>query len=126
MFNLSDRIMMKTSIKLSDIRFFAYHGVLEQERKAGNNYVVNISMDADLSLACKSDNVEDTINYAEVYNIVEKEMKQPSNLIEHVAMRILKSIKSSFPQILNIEVRLAKNNPPVRGEIKCAEVIISE
>ncbi|HTN68560.1 MAG TPA: dihydroneopterin aldolase [Dysgonamonadaceae bacterium] len=118
--------MMKTSIKLSDIRFFAYHGVLEQERKAGNNYVVNISMDADLSLACKSDNVEDTINYAEVYNIVEKEMKQPSNLIEHVAMRILKSIKSSFPQILNIEVRLAKNNPPVRGEIKCAEVIISE
>jgi len=117
---------MKTSIKLSDIRFFAYHGILEQERKAGNNYVVNIHLNADLSLACESDNVEDTINYALVYDIVEKEMKKPSNLLEHVAMRIFKSIKSTFPQILSIEVRLAKSNPPVRGEIKCAEVIISE
>jgi len=117
---------MKTSIKLSDIRFFAYHGVLEQERKAGNNYVVNIHLNADLSLACESDNVEDTINYALVYDIVEKEMKKPSYLLEHVAMRIFKSIKSTFPQILSIEVRLAKSNPPVRGEIKCAEVIISE
>ena len=117
---------MNTSIKLSDIRLYAYHGVLEQERKVGNNYVVNIHLDADLSLACESDNVEDTINYALVYNIVEEEMKTPSNLLEHVAMRILKSIKSTFPQVVNIEVRIAKNNPPVRGEIKCAEVIISE
>ncbi len=117
---------MKTSINLSDIRLFAYHGVLEQERKAGNNYIVNIHLDADLSLACESDNVEDTINYALVYNIVEEEMKIPSNLLEHVAMRILKSIKSTFPQVVRLEVRIAKNNPPVRGEIKCAEVIISE
>ena len=117
---------MKTSIKLTDIRFFAYHGVLEQERKAGNNYVVNIHLDAELSLACQSDNVEDTINYALVYNIVEEEMKIPSNLLEHVAMRILKSIKLTFPQVVSLEVRIAKNNPPVRGEIKCAEVIISE
>ncbi len=117
---------MKTSIKLSDIRFYSYHGVLEQERKVGNNYIVNIHLDADLSLACESDNVKDTINYALVYNIVEEEMKKPSNLLEHVGMRILKSIKSSFPQVVSIEVRIAKNNPPVRGEIKCAEVIISE
>ena len=117
---------MKTSIKLSDIRFYSYHGVLEQERKAGNNYVVNIRLDADLSLACESDNVEDTINYALVYKIVEEEMKIPSNLLEHVAMRVLKSIKSTFPQVVSLEVRIAKNNPPVRGEIKCAEVIICE
>ena len=117
---------MKTSIKLTDIRFFAYHGVLKQERKIGNNYVVNIHLDADLSAACESDNVDDTINYAKVYELVEEEMKHPSNLLEHVAMRILKSIKSAFPQVVNIEVRLAKNNPPVRGEIKCAEVIIKE
>ena len=117
---------MNTSIKLSDIRFYAYHGVLEQERKVGNNYVINIHLNADLTLACESDNVEDTINYALVYNIVEEEMKTPSNLLEHVAMRILKSIKSTFPQVLRVEVRIAKNNPPVSGEIKCAEVIISE
>ncbi len=117
---------MKTSIKLTDIRFFAYHGVLEQERKVGNNYIVNIHLHADLSVACETDNVEDSVNYAKVYHLVEEEMKHPSNLLEHVAMRILKSIKSAFPQVTGIEVRLAKNNPPVRGEIKCAEVIIKE
>ena len=117
---------MKTSIKLTDMHFFAYHGVMEQETKVGNNYVVNICIDADFSRACETDDVEDTINYALVYDLVKAEMIQPSKLLEHVAMRIFKSIKSTFPQILNLEVRLAKNNPPIQGEVKCAEVIISE
>ena len=117
---------MKTTIKLTDMRFFAYHGVLEQETKVGNNYVVNICMTANLSKACETDNVDDTINYALVYNLVRDEMKQPSKLLEHVAMRIYKAIQDSFPQITSMEVRLAKLNPPIAGEVKSAEVIISE
>ena len=117
---------MKTSLKLNDMRFFAYHGVLPQETKVGNYYIVNIHIDADLSSACKSDNVDDTINYAVIYNLVKSEMEKPSKLLEHVAMRILSSIKKSFPHILSIEVRLAKNNPPIRGEVKSAEVILSQ
>lgn len=117
---------MKTSIKLNDMRFYAYHGVLKQETKVGNYYVVNIHIDADLSYACNSDNVEDTINYAIVYDLVKAEMQKPSKLIEHVAMRIYTSIKSEFPQIINLEVRLAKNSPPIRGDVQSAEVIISQ
>lgn len=117
---------MRTSIKLTDMQFFAYHGVLEQETKVGNNYVVNICLDADLLLACETDNVDDTISYAFVFDLVKAEMNTPSKLLEHVAMRIYKSIRSAFPQITTLEVRLAKNNPPMRGEIKSAEVIISE
>ena len=117
---------MKTTIRLTDMLFYAYHGVLEQETKVGNHYVVNICMDADLTQACETDNVEDTINYAEVYALVNDEMNVPSKLLEHVAMRIFKSLQTSFPQIMNLEVRLAKNNPPIRGEVKCAEVTISE
>ena len=108
------------------MQFYAYHGVLEQETKVGNNYVVNICMTADLLRACETDNVDDTISYAVVFNLVKTEMEQPSKLLEHVAMRIYKSIKSTFPQITTLEVRLAKKNPPIRGEVKCAEVIISE
>ena len=117
---------MKTIIRLTDMQFFAYHGVLEQETKVGNNYVVNICMTADLSKACETDNVEDTINYALVYDLVKHEMEQPSKLLEHVAMRIYKAIRDSFPQITTMEVRLAKLNPPINGEVKSAEVIISE
>ena len=117
---------MKTSIKLTDMRFFAYHGVMEQETTVGNNYVVNIRLDADLSQACETDNVEDTINYALLYDLVKVEMNEPSKLLEHVAMRVYKSIRSTFPQITNLEVSLSKNNPPICGEVKSAEVIISE
>lgn len=117
---------MKTSVKLNDMRFYAYHGVLPQETKVGNYYVVNLHIDADLSSACESDDVNDTVNYAIIYDLVKAEMEKPSKLLEHLAMRILKSIKESFPHILYIEVRLAKNNPPIRGEVKSAEVIISQ
>ena len=117
---------MKTSIKLTDMQFYAYHGVMAQETKVGNNYVVNICMTADLLRACESDNVDDTISYALIYGLVKAEMEQPSKLLEHVAMRIYKSIKGAFPQITALEVRLAKRNPPIQGEVKCAEIIISE
>ena len=117
---------MKTSIKLTDMQFYAYHGVIEQETKVGNNYVVNICMTSDLLRACETDNVDDTISYAVVFNLVKTEMEQPSKLLEHVAMRIYKSIKSTFPQITTLEVRSAKKNPPIRGDVKCAEVTISE
>ena len=117
---------MTTSIKLKDMQFYAYHGVLAQETKVGNNYVVNVCMSANLLRACETDNVEDTISYAAVYDLVKAEMEQPSKLLEHVAMRIYKSIKSEFPQITTLEIRLAKNNPPISGDVKSAEIIIRE
>ena len=108
------------------MRFYAYHGVLTQETKVGNHYVVNIHIDADLTRACESDNMDDTINYAIVYDHVKAEMQKPSKLLEHVAMRIYRSIKAAFPQILNLEVRLAKKSPPIQGDVQSAEVIISQ
>lgn len=117
---------MKTTIRLNDMQFFAYHGVMAQERKVGNNYVVNIQMTADLIRACHSDNVDDTINYSQVYDLVKTEMEQPSKLLEHVAMRIYTAIRTTFPQITAMEVRLAKNSPPISGEVKSAEIVISE
>lgn len=117
---------MKTTIVLNEMRFYAYHGVMEQETKVGNQYSVNITMEADLLQACESDNVEDTINYANVFNLVKEEMNKPSKLIEHVAMRIYKRVKETFPAILKLDVRVVKWSPPVRGEIKSAEIVISD
>jgi len=108
------------------MRFYAYHGVLPHENVVGNRFVVNIRIDADLSAACQSDNVDDTINYAEVFYIVKAEMDIPSKLLEHVAYRILRSVKTAFPQISEIEVRLAKTNPPIVGDVENAEVIVCE
>lgn len=117
---------MKSSIELKNMLFFAHHGVLAHETIHGNNFTVSLRITADLSKACISDDVTDTINYAEVYRLVKEEMAIPSQLIENAAYRILKRIKVAFPAIDHIEVELAKMNPPVAGHMEQAAVIVSE
>ncbi len=117
---------MKTVIELKNMRFFAHHGVFSQETVVGNEFMVNLHIEADLSKACKTDNIEDTINYAAVYELVKSEMQKPSRLMENAAYRILERIKASFPQIVHLEVRMAKMNPPVGGEIECSQIVISD
>lgn len=117
---------MKTKLKLHGMRFRAYHGVLPEERQIGTIYEVNMEIVADLSQACDSDDVRDTINYAEVYDLVKKEIMIPSDLIEHVAYRIFTKIKEYFVQILHLEVSVAKYYPPVNGEMEKSEIVISD
>jgi dihydroneopterin aldolase len=105
-------------LELKEMIFHAYHGVLEQERKVGNTYVIDLKIYFDLEQAMHSDDLADTVNYVSIYEIVKQEMLLPSNLIEHVAGRIIKHIRIDFPQIKNIEIRLAKKNPPFGGDIK--------
>ncbi len=117
---------MKTSIELKNMRFFAYHGVLPQERVIGNEFVVNLKIETDFSKAMASDDVKDTLNYAEVYDLVKIEMQQPSDLLEHIAGRIFNILKTHFSQIKTLEVRLAKLNPPVAGEVAAVEIVVSD
>ncbi|MCE5178308.1 MAG: dihydroneopterin aldolase [Porphyromonadaceae bacterium] len=116
---------MKTTIELTNMRFYAYHGVLPQERETGNVFIVNITLEADLAAACESDDVYDTINYANVFSLVKKEMEQPSNLLEHVAGRIIESLIAEFPQISIVRVSVAKMNPPVDGEMEKAAIVLT-
>lgn len=106
------------------MKFHAYHGVLPQERIIGTDFMVNLQIEADLNKATVSDNVADTINYAKVYDIVKEEITVPSDLIEHVAGRIYTRLKEHFIQITDLEVRVAKLNPPMEGEIEKAEIVV--
>lgn len=117
---------MRTAIELKGMRFYAYHGVFEQETILGNQFEVNLRMEVDLSTACETDQLEDTVSYAEIYDLIKLEMMIPSKLLEHVAWRIHRKIKERFPQITQIEVRLSKKNPPVEGEVESAEIILCE
>ncbi|MCL1938291.1 MAG: dihydroneopterin aldolase [Candidatus Azobacteroides sp.] len=105
-------------IELKEMNFYAYHGVMEQERKVGNTYTVDLKIYFDFREAMRTDNLNDTIHYAFVYEIIKQEMTIPSHLIEHVAGRILQRLHNDFPQIQSIEIRLAKKNPPFGGDIR--------
>lgn len=115
---------MKTSIELNRVRFYAYHGVMQQERKVGNDYEVSLRVDVPLQAAMASDDVADTLNYAHLYALVAREMAVPSALLEHVVGRIYKAIAEAYPAVTGGSLRVAKLSPPIVGEVGEAAVTI--
>ncbi|MCD8178763.1 MAG: dihydroneopterin aldolase [Tannerellaceae bacterium] len=115
---------MKTKIELKDMKFYAYHGVLPQETVVGSHFIVNLILTVPFDKATESDRLEDTINYAAIYQAVKEEMCIPSKLLEHAAGRILKRLKKEFPQITETELKLTKLNPPFGGDLHSASVIL--
>ena len=113
-------ILNESYIYLDDLRFHAFHGVMPQERLTGNDYTIDIKIGYDVSLAMVSDNVDDTINYAEVYKIVDQEMGVPSQLLERVAYRIGDRLSRKFTSITSINIKLTKLNPPFGADCKGA------
>jgi dihydroneopterin aldolase len=112
-------------ILLENMAFYAYHGVLPEERIIGAKYEVSVRLDFNFREAAHTDNLEQTINYAKIYDLVKEEMSVPSHLIEHAGQRILDKIKEQYPQIKWLEVKLSKYHPPVAGELTKATVILT-
>ena len=94
-------------IVLKNIRFYAQHGVLAQERETGGEF--NVSID-------------DTLNYAKLFEIIKNEMQKPSFLLEHVAGRIGQSIFNQMPKTDSIDITISKINPPIGADIDFASV----
>ncbi len=109
---------MKSKIILEDLKIYAYHGVLPEEALIGNHYIINAELHADLEKASQTDDLTDTINYAEVSEIIHQEMAIRSELLEHVIGRMINRIESQFPQISFIKIKLTKTVPPMPGEMK--------
>ena len=101
---------------LRNVRFHAHHGVLEQERVTGGDFLVSLRMGYPLEKALETDCVDDTLNYAEVYEVVKREIAVPSSLLEHVAGRIIETIRREFPKVETIDLMLTKCNPPMGAD----------
>jgi len=105
-------------IYLKNIRLYAYHGCMDEEKKIGSDYVVNIVVDTDINLSSKTDSLKDTVDYVALHTIVKTEMKQRAKLLEHVADRIIKRILVEFPEVTKAKVKVAKKNPPIGGNVE--------
>ncbi len=109
-------------IYLKNIKIYAYHGCMEEEKKIGSDYLVNLIVHADLSLSCDSDELKDTVDYVALLDVVKSQMKMRANLLENVADRVVNKIISKFPSVRKAVVKIAKLNPPINGNID--EVVI--
>ena len=105
--------IMSSYIFLDRMRFFAHHGVGGQETLVGNEFVVSLRLKVDIGHAMQTDDVTDTVSYAEVYE-----------LLEHVGGRIVKRLFGDFPPIEDIELKLSKRNPPMGADIEAAGIEI--
>jgi 7,8-dihydroneopterin aldolase/epimerase/oxygenase len=120
-----DKISMGTII-LKNIRTFSYHGCLVEESKIGSDYRVDLKIKTDLDLSAKSDNLKDTVDYVLLNQIVVTQMAIRSNLLEHVAQRIIDRVISTIPSVKKVKIAVSKINPPIGGDVESVKIMIKK
>lgn len=105
-------------IYLEGVRLFGHHGVDPQETVVGANFIVDLRLKTDFTHAAQTDELDGTVSYANIHETVKEEMKIPSKLLEHVCERIGQRLFNEFPSIIEIAIRLSKENPPMGGDCK--------
>lgn len=104
--------MATFTIQLQGLRFFARHGLYEEEQSVGNEFEVNLSMDVAAPKE-KPVSLDDSINYAEVHRLVKEVMMKQEALLETLAMTIAANVKEHFPSLKKISVQIIKVHPPI-------------
>jgi dihydroneopterin aldolase len=117
---------MKHTIEVNGIKVYAFHGCLEEEGKIGGNYLVDVMLNTNFSIAAKNDDLTQTIDYVDINKIVCEEMAIRSKLIEHVGQRIINRIKQETKNIDFIKIKVTKICPPINGDVDNVAIIIEE
>ena len=99
------------TVELKNIRLHAYHGLYAEERKSGSDYEFNLSVSWEES--GKITELNQTVNYARLHELVKEEMKNPRQLLETFLMEVAGKIHAEFPLVKEINMSLAKLNPPI-------------
>lgn len=110
-----------TRVALEGMEFYAYHGYYSEEQIKGNNFVLDVYADIP-TFDSREDNIDDTVNYEEIYAICKMHMDIKYKLLETVALMIATDIKKKYKNVFKTRVRLAKLNPPIEGNIQRAVI----
>ncbi len=100
------------TIRLEKLRFFAYHGLFDLEKKIGNEFEVNCTLSIDNESVVIED-ISQTINYAEIYALIKCEMTQPRLLLETFLTETAERIKKTYPLVKNIKINIYKITAPI-------------
>ena len=112
------------TIKISNIRVYAYHGCLVEEGKIGSEYRVDLSVKANLKPSTKTDQLSDTVDYVHLNKIVREEMAVRTKLLETVADLILDRILREIQLVNKVKIKVSKLNPPIGGNVEMVSIIM--
>jgi 7,8-dihydroneopterin aldolase/epimerase/oxygenase len=109
------------TVQLQNLLFNAFHGIHEEEKILGNEYVANVSVQFDERDEVIK-HINDTINYAVIYDILKRRMNIPTPLLETIVMETGNEIHQVFHGLKAISISLKKMHPPIEGMQGAAEV----
>lgn len=113
-------------IYLNEMEFYGYHGVLAEETRLGQRFRVSLALEVDLKEAGVYDDINKTVNYAEVYDLCKEIVEgETYKLIEAVAERIASQILEKFSLVKRLTVTVIKPDPPIRGHYESVAVEIT-
>ncbi len=115
--------MYKTTVALEEMHFYAYHGYYEQERKMGNDFYLTVKCKVD-SFDSADDEIQDTINYEDLYRVCSEQMASTQLLLETVAANILDVIKLTWSSVSSAQVILKKATPQLGGRVKYSTITL--
>ena len=102
-------------IIINDLKIFAFHGVNPEEKQDGQNFILDIVAEADLSVPCKTDNVDDTVSYSKmIKTIIPAFTAEKYDLIEKAAQVVADTLLDNFSMIENVEITLKKPEAPMK------------
>jgi len=112
-------------ISIENMEFFAYHGCFSEEQIIGTRFIVDLYIEADTQEAEETDKLSKTINYQDVFLMVKEQMAIKSNLLEHVARRVLNKLTEQFEGVEFAEIKISKMNPPLGGKVGNVSLTLS-
>lgn len=113
-------------ILIRNLKIFAHHGVLDEEKANGQYFIFDIDAFVDISLPCKTDRVEDTVNYAlMVERITDIFTSQKDDLIERAAQRVADGLFEEFERISALRILLKKPDAPIDADFEWVGVEIN-
>lgn len=110
-------------IYIEDLELYAYHGVNIEEKNMGQRFTISLELSIDLRKAGKSDDLTQTVNYAELCKKVEKHFTDVKyDLIEKCAEELAQMILLNYDKVLKVKVMLKKPWAPIGNIVKYAAV----
>lgn len=105
-------------INIEGLELFAHHGLLPEERRVGQMFIFDIELELDACPACESDDIGDTVDYAEVADCVaEVSSSHDFNLLESLATAVAEAVMERFAGVIQLTVKLSKSSPAMSHSV---------
>ena len=117
---------MRATVKVENLKIYAFHGCMEEEKVIGSDYVVNIEANCYVGNDAFNDMISETVDYVDLARIAKREMLTRSKLLEAVVKRIIDRSFEEISILNKISVTVSKLNPPINADVEAVSVTMEE